>query len=40
MLTKYIKLLLDHDQHEEAEATRRLLNEWRDTFVKAGPKKK
>ncbi|NOT59587.1 MAG: glutamate synthase, partial [Acidobacteria bacterium] len=40
LLTKYITVLLDHGQHEEAEGTRRWLNEWRDTFVKAVPKKK
>ncbi len=40
LLTKYITMLLDHGQHEEAKGTRRLLNEWRDTFVKAVPKKK
>jgi glutamate synthase (NADPH/NADH) large chain len=40
LLTKYITVLRDHEQHEEAEWTRRLLTEWRDAFVKAVPKKK
>jgi glutamate synthase (NADPH/NADH) large chain len=40
LLTKYISVLLDQGQHEEAEWTRRLLTDWREVFVKAVPKKK
>jgi hypothetical protein len=39
LLTKYITAMLDYEQHEEAEWARRLLADWRDTFVKAVLKK-
>ncbi len=40
MLTKYIDVLSQHEQKEEAEAMRRLLRDWRTSFVKAVPKRK
>ncbi len=40
MLTKYIDVLGQHEQKEEAEAMRRLLRDWQASFVKAVPKKK
>jgi glutamate synthase (NADPH/NADH) large chain len=40
MLTKYIDVLGQHEQKEEADAMRRLLRDWRSSFVKAVPKRK
>jgi glutamate synthase (NADPH/NADH) large chain len=40
MLTRYIDVLSQHEQKEEAEAMRRLLRDWQTSFVKAVPKKK
>ena len=40
MLTKYIDVLSQHEQQEEADAMRRLLRDWQSSFVKAVPKKK
>ncbi len=40
MLTKYIDVLSQHEQKEEADAMRRLLRDWRSSFVKAVPKRK
>ena len=40
MLTKYIDMLSQHEQKEEADAMRRLLRDWQSLFVKAAPKKK
>jgi glutamate synthase (NADPH/NADH) large chain len=40
MLSKYISALSSHEQKDEAEEARRLLQEWRTTFVKAVTKKK
>src|SRR5262249_2444533 len=39
MLTKYIDVLSQHEQKEEADAMRRLLRDWRNSFVKAVPKR-
>src|SRR5262245_43330448 len=38
MLTKYIDVLSQHEQKEEADAMRRLLRDWQNSFVKAVPK--
>lgn len=40
LLTKFISLLDQHEQKEEADAIRRLLGEWQSSFVKAVPKSK
>ncbi len=40
MLTRYIDVLGQREQKEEAEAMRRLLRDWRGSFVKAVPKRK
>jgi glutamate synthase (NADPH/NADH) large chain len=40
MLTRYIDVLSQREQKEEAEAMRRLLRDWRSSFVKAVPKRK
>ncbi|MGH9848724.1 MAG: glutamate synthase-related protein, partial [Blastocatellia bacterium] len=40
MLTRYIDVLGQREQKEEAEAMRRLLRDWRSSFVKAVPKRK
>jgi glutamate synthase (NADPH) large chain len=40
MLTKYIDVLSQHEQKEEADAMRRLLPNWQSSFVKAVPKRK
>ena len=40
MLTKYIDVLSQHEQKEEADAMRRLLRDWQNSFVKAVPKRK
>jgi glutamate synthase (NADPH/NADH) large chain len=40
LLTKYIDVLSQHEQKEEADAMRRLLRDWRSSFVKAVPKRK
>ncbi len=40
MLTKYIDVLSQHEQKEEADAMRRLLRDWQISFVKAAPKRK
>jgi glutamate synthase (NADPH/NADH) large chain len=40
LLAKYIDVLSQHEQKEEADAMRRLLRDWRSSFVKAVPKKK
>jgi glutamate synthase (NADPH) large chain len=40
LLGKYINALDAHEQKQEAEAVRRLLNDWQTSFVKAVPKKK
>jgi len=40
MLTKYIDVLSQHEQKEEADAMRRLLRNWQSSFVKAVPKRK
>src|SRR6266545_2507019 len=40
MLTKYIDVLSQHEQKEEADAMRRLLRDWQSSFVKAVPKRK
>ncbi|HKE04196.1 MAG TPA: glutamate synthase, partial [Blastocatellia bacterium] len=39
LLTKYIDVLSQHEQKEEADAMRRLLRDWRNSFVKAVPKR-
>jgi glutamate synthase (NADPH/NADH) large chain len=40
LLTKYIDVLSQHEQKEEADAMRRLLRDWQSSFVKAVPKRK
>jgi glutamate synthase (NADPH/NADH) large chain len=40
LLTKYIDVLSQHEQTEEADAVRRLLRDWQTLFVKAAPKRK
>jgi glutamate synthase (NADPH/NADH) large chain len=40
LLTKYIDVLSQHEQKEEADAMRRLLRNWQSSFVKAVPKRK
>ncbi len=40
LLGKYINALDAHEQKQEAEAVRRLLNDWQTSFVKAVPKQK
>jgi glutamate synthase (NADPH/NADH) large chain len=40
MLTKYIDVLSQHEQKEEADAMRRLLRDWQNSFVKTVPKRK
>ncbi|HEY8461989.1 MAG TPA: glutamate synthase-related protein [Blastocatellia bacterium] len=40
LLAKYIDVLSQHEQKEEADAMRRLLRDWRSSFVKAVPKKR
>lgn len=40
MLGKYIGALSSHEQKAEAETARRLLQDWRTSFVKAAPKKR
>jgi glutamate synthase (NADPH/NADH) large chain len=40
LLGKYINALDAHEQKQEAEAVRRLLNDWQTSFVKAVPKPK
>jgi glutamate synthase (NADPH) large chain len=40
LLGKYINALDAHEQKQEAEAVRRLLNDWQTSFVKAVPRKK
>jgi glutamate synthase (NADPH) large chain len=40
LLAKYIDVLSQHEQKEEADAMRRLLRDWRSSFVKAVPKRK
>jgi len=39
MLAKYIDVLSQHEQKEEAEAMRRLLRDWQSRFVKAVPRR-
>src|SRR5215475_1244312 len=40
LLTKYIDVLSQHEQKEEADAMRRLLRDWRSSFVKAVTKRR
>ena len=40
LLGKYINVLDAHEQKQEAETVRRLLNDWQTSFVKAVPKRK
>jgi glutamate synthase (NADPH/NADH) large chain len=40
MLTKYIDVLSQHEQKEEADAMRRLLRNWASSLVKAVPKRR
>ena len=40
LFSRYITVLSQHEQKDEAEAMRQLLHEWRAAFVKAVPKRK